>query len=186
MLWQGVVALSENDFLSVFRSCIHCEKVTTILLVSFFFYIRSFSSVQCSCLFPRLIMVPSVPTDESPFSSGDPCQSASYTKPSLPLLLLSLCRSRQWLTSLLPRHCPTFRSDRSPPWQRWLAHVQSLSVQPWWRGRSRTRAMFNEPGSQGQNKDSIDNSKCWDFGDPGQVLLCQWFYRFNKTCDAIC
>lgn len=98
---------------------------------------------------------------------------------------LTLC-SRQWLTSLLPRHCPTFRSDRSPPWQRWLAHVQSLSVQPWWRGRSRTRAMFNEPGSQGQNKDSIDNSKCWDFGDPGQVLLCQWFYRFNKTCDAIC
>lgn len=66
------------------------DQVTIVFFFFFFASQLSFSSVQCSCLSPRLIMAPSVPTDESPFSSGDPCQSASYTKPSL-ALLLSLC-----------------------------------------------------------------------------------------------
>lgn len=67
---------------------------------------------------------------------------------------------------------------RSPPWQRWLAPVQGLLAECWWRGQSRTRAVFNEPGSQGQNKDrsgALDEHNDMLRGESAQTFALRRF-----------
>lgn len=101
------------------------------------------------------------------FSVGLPPTSSSIKRrrAERPSSFLSHCSETLIIPPLLSR----WEGDPTPQWWRWLADIQTVSVE----GRNRTRVVlcFNEPGSQGKNNCP---SKLW-----AQLTNCET--NFNSS-----